>query len=89
MPAEEQIKKRVMPYSLDAEQAVIGAMISDKDAIVTATELLTSDDFYGKQNGIIFDAIVELYDRGSVPDVIPLQNKLKEKGIPDEINNIE
>lgn len=89
MPAEEQIKKRVMPYSLDAEQAVIGAMISDKDAIVTAMELLTSDDFYGKQNGIIFDAIIELYDRGSVPDVIPLQNKLKEKGIPDEINNIE
>ena len=42
-----------------------------------------------KQNGIIFDAIVELYDRGSVPDVIPLQNKLKEKGIPDEINNVE
>ena len=89
MPAEEQIKKRVMPYSLDAEQAVIGSMISDKDAIVTAMELLTSDDFYGKQNGIIFDAIIELYDRGSVPDVIPLQNKLKEKGIPDEINNIE
>lgn len=89
MPAEEQIKKRVMPYSLDAEQAVIGAMISDKDAIVTAMELLTSDDFYGKQNGIIFDAIIELYDKGSVPDVIPLQNKLKEKEIPDEINNIE
>ena len=90
MPTEEQqIKKRVMPYSLEAEQAVIGAMISDKDAIVTATELLTAEDFYGKQNGIIFDAIVELYDRGSVPDVIPLQNKLKEKGIPDEINNVE
>ena len=64
MPTEEQqIKKRVMPYSLEAEQAVIGAMISDKDAIVTATELLTAEDFYGKQNGIIFDAIVELYDR--------------------------
>ncbi|MBO5450813.1 MAG: replicative DNA helicase [Lachnospiraceae bacterium] len=90
MPAEEQqIKKRVMPYSLEAEQAVIGAMISDKDAIVTAMELLTAEDFYGKQNGIIFDAIVELYDRGNVPDVIPLQNKLKEKGIPDEINNVE
>ena len=90
MPAEEQqIKKRVMPYSLEAERAVIGAMISDKDAIVTATELLTAEDFYGKQNGIIFDAIVELYDRGNVPDVIPLQNKLKEKGIPDEINNVE
>lgn len=90
MPSEEQqIKKRVMPYSLDAEQAVIGAMISDKDAIVTAMELLTADDFYGKQNGIIFDAIVELYDKGSVPDVIPLQNKLKEKGVPDEMNSIE
>lgn len=90
MPTEEQqIKKRVMPYSLEAEQAVIGAMISDKDAIVTAMELLTAEDFYGKQNGIIFDAIVELYDRGNVPDVIPLQNKLKEKGIPDEINNVE
>ena len=43
---EETLIKRSMPNSLDAEQSVIGSMIMDKDAILTAMEMLTSDDFY-------------------------------------------
>ena len=46
---EETLIKRSMPNSLDAEQSVIGSMIMDKDAILTAMEMLTSDDFYHKQ----------------------------------------
>lgn len=42
---EETLIKRSMPNSLDAEQSVIGSMIMDKDAILTAMEMLTSDDF--------------------------------------------
>ena len=55
---EETLIKRSMPNSLDAEQSVIGSMIMDKDAILTAMEMLTRDDFYHKQYGILFDAMI-------------------------------
>lgn len=51
--AEEAILKRVLPHSIEAEQSIIGSMIMDKDAIVTASEILHGDDFYSKQYGII------------------------------------
>ena len=46
---EETLIKRVMPNSLEAEQSVIGSMIMDQDAIVTAMEILLQEDFYHKQ----------------------------------------
>ena len=42
---EEALLKRVLPHSIEAEQSVIGAMIMDKDAIVTASEIVTEEDF--------------------------------------------
>ncbi len=45
---EETLIKRVMPNSLEAEQSVIGSMIMDQDAIVTAMEILLQEDFYHK-----------------------------------------
>ena len=85
---EETLIKRSMPNSLDAEQSVIGSMIMDKDAILTAMEMLTSDDFYHKQYGILFDAMIELYSKGLPVDLITLQNKLKEKEVPEEISSL-
>ena len=61
---EETLIKRVMPNSLEAEQSVIGSMIMDQDAIVTAMEILLQEDFYHKQYGILFDAMIELYSSG-------------------------
>ena len=55
---EETLIKRVMPNSLEAEQSVIGSMIMDQDAIVTAMEILLQEDFYHKQYGILFDAMI-------------------------------
>ena len=86
---EEALIKRVMPNSLEAEQSVIGSMIMDKDAIVTASELLISEDFYHKQYGILFDAMVELFNAGQPVDLVTLQNKLKEKDVPPEISSLE
>ena len=86
--AEEAILKRVLPHSIEAEQSVIGSMIMDKDAIVTASEILHGDDFYSKQYGIIFDAMVELHDSAQPVDLITLQNKLKEKEVPEEISSL-
>lgn len=87
--AEEAILKRVLPHSIEAEQSVIGSMIMDKDAIVTASEILNGDDFYSKQYGIIFDAMVELHDSAQPVDLITLQNKLKEKDVPPEVSSLE
>ena len=87
--AEEAILKRVLPHSIEAEQSVIGSMIMDKDAIVTASEILHGDDFYSKQYGIIFYAMVELHDSAQPVDLITLQNKLKEKDVPPEVSSLE
>ena len=85
---EEAIIKRVMPNSKEAEQSVIGSMIMDRDAIVTASEMLHKDDFYYQQYGIIFDAMVELFTAGQPVDLVTLQNKLKEKDVPEEIASL-
>uniref|UniRef100_UPI0040565D94 replicative DNA helicase n=1 Tax=Agathobacter sp. TaxID=2021311 RepID=UPI0040565D94 len=86
---EETLIKRVMPNSPEAEQSVIGSMIMDKDAIVTAMEILVKEDFYYQQYGVLFDSMVELYSAGLPVDLVTLQNKLKEKDVPQEVSSLE
>lgn len=86
---EEALLKRVMPHSIEAEQSVIGAMIMDRDAVTVASEMLTVEDFYQKQYGILFEAMTELYAEGKPIDLITLQNRLKEKDVPPEISSLE
>ena len=86
---EEALLKRVLPHSIEAEQSVIGAMIMDKDAIVTASEILAEEDFYSKQCGTLFEAMVELNDEGKPVDLITLQDRLKEKDVPPEVSSLE
>ena len=86
---EEALIKRILPHSIEAEQSVIGSMILDRDAILVASEILTSEDFYQSQYGIIFDAMVELCNEGKPVDLITLQNRLKEKELPPDISSME
>ena len=85
----DELLKRVMPNNVEAEQSVIGAMLMDRDAITIASEILTVDDFYQKQYGILFEAMVELYTENVPVDLITLQNRLKEKDVPPEISSLE
>ena len=86
---EEAMIKRIMPNSLEAEQSVIGSMIMDRDAIITATEMLHKDDFYHQQYGVLFEAMNELFAANLPVDLVTLQNKLKEKDVPNEISSLE
>ncbi|MGI6069133.1 MAG: replicative DNA helicase [Blautia sp.] len=86
---EEALIKRILPHSLEAEQSVIGAMIMDREAIMVASEVITRDDFYQHQYGIIFEAMVELCNEGQPVDLVTLQNRLKEKDLPPEITSME
>ena len=61
----------------------------DREAIVVASELITGEDFYNKQYGILFETMVELNDAGSPVDLVTLQNKLKEKDVPPEVSSLE
>ena len=82
---EEALIKKVQPHSKEAEQAVIGSMIMDRDALLTASELLQGEDFYIQQYGILFDAMVELLHEGKPAELVTFLNKLKEKGVSPEI----
>jgi replicative DNA helicase len=86
---EEALLKRVMPHSVEAEQSVIGSMIIDREAIVVASGLLRKEDFYGKQYGVVFEAMTELNDEGKPVDLITLQNRLREKDVPPEVSSLE
>jgi len=86
---DEALLKRVLPHSVEAEQSVIGSMIMDREAIVVASEILHGEDFYGKQYGIVFEAMVELNDEGKPVDLVTLQNRLKEKDVPPEVSSLE
>jgi len=86
---EEALIKKVQPHSKEAEQAVIGSMIMDRDALLTASELLQGEDFYIQQYGILFDAMVELLHEGKPAELITILDKLKEKGVSPEICGME
>ncbi len=86
---DENVIKRILPHSLEAEQSVIGSMIMDREAIVAASELITGEDFYNKQYGILFETMIELNDEGSPVDLVTLQNRLKEKDVPPEVSSLE
>ncbi len=87
--AEESLIKKVQPYSKEAEQSVIGAMLLDKDAVETAIDLLEPGDFYINQYSLMFDAMQRLYHEGRPADPITVSDKLKEMDISAEICGLE
>ena len=90
MPAvDESIVKRIMPHSMEAEQAVIGSMIMDIEAVTVASEIITGEDFYSRQYGILFETMVEMCEEGHPIDLVTLQNRLREKDVPPEVAGLE
>ncbi len=85
---DDAVLKRVMPYSHEAEESVVGSMMIDREAIVTAAEILIKDDFYQQQYGVLFETMVEMNNAGQPVDPITLQAKLKEKDVPKELTDV-
>ncbi|MGN0170999.1 MAG: replicative DNA helicase [Lachnospiraceae bacterium] len=81
--------KRIMPHSLEAEQSVVGSMLMDKQAIVVASEIVSAEDFYSQQYGLMFEAMVELYNEAQPVDPVTTVARLKEKGAPEHITGTE
>lgn len=86
---EEAVIKRIMPHSTEAERAVIGSILMNKDAAMTTSEIISGQDFYQTAYGIVFDAMVELFHMGRPIDLITLQEHLKAKDVPPEVSGLE
>lgn len=82
---KEIIGSRVPPYSKDAEMAVLGAMLLDKDAISQAVETLEPDTFYNENHKLIFETILAMHERRVSVDVITLSEELKKREIFDKV----
>ncbi|MGE5632704.1 MAG: replicative DNA helicase [Caulobacteraceae bacterium] len=83
-----ELIQRIPPNSLEAEQSVLGAMLLDKEAISTATEFIGGEDFYREAHKEIFEAIVDIYDKGEPVDLITLTEKLKMRNTLDAVGGI-
>ena len=86
---DDALIKKIMPHNLEAERSVLGSILMDNELIASATEHLSGDDFYSKQNGLVFDAMCELYQERKPIDPVTLSDKLKEKNAPEEMNSPE
>lgn len=86
---DEALIKRIPPHSVEAERAVIGSMMMDKDAILVSSEMLEPQDFYQGQYAELFQALVDLYRSGIATDVVTLQDKLREMETSPELSSQE
>lgn len=80
-----QITGRVPPQSLEAETAVLGAMLLSREAVHRAEEILTEDAFYREAHRKIFRAIMNLSERNEAADLITVTEELRKMGDLDEM----
>ena len=79
-PPRDAYRDRRPPYSEDAEQAVIGAMLMDQDAVLRATEFVDDTMFYREQHRRIFRGVIGIAERGEVVDPLTLADELARRG---------
>ena len=80
---------KVPPHDLDAEQAVIGSMLTDADAVASSIEVLKPDDFYRADNRIIYEAMFNLYNRSEPIDIITVKAELESMGRFEQVGGLE
>ena len=82
------MEERVPPQNIEAEQSVLGAMLIDKEAIAKTSEILNSEDFYREAHRVIFNAIMELYNKNEAVDMITLTDILRRDGKLEDVGGI-
>ncbi len=80
---------KVPPHDIEAEQAVIGSMLTDMEAVISSIEVLKPEDFYREDNKLIYTAMVNLYSRSEPIDLITVKSELESMGKFDQVGGIE
>ncbi len=79
---------KVPPHDIEAEQAVLGSMLTDKDAVISAIEVLKEEDFYRTDNRAIYEAILNLYNRAEPIDIITVKAELESIGKFEQVGGL-
>ncbi len=79
---------KVPPHDIEAEQAVLGSMLTDKDAVISAIEVLKEEDFYRTDNRAIYEAILNLYNRAEPIDIITVKSELESIGKFEQVGGL-
>lgn len=80
--------ERIPPQNLEAEQAVLGAMLIEKEAIAKVVEFLQARDFYREANRLIFDAMLELFNKGEAVDMVTVTEYLRKQDALEKVGGI-
>ncbi len=71
---------KLPPQAIDLEEAVLGALMLEKDALTTVIEILQVDSFYRETNQKIYEAILQLFDNSEPVDILTVTNQLRQNG---------
>lgn len=74
---------RIPPHSTEAEMAVLGAMVLDKDAVAKVIEILDVECFYHEQHSLMYKSMLDMFERAVTIDIITLSNELIRNGVLD------
>ncbi|MDY0135317.1 MAG: replicative DNA helicase [Atribacterota bacterium] len=81
--------ERVPPHDLEAEQATLGSMLLDKEALLRVLDILQPEDFYRDNHRIIFESIAELFEEDQACDIVTLVAKLRQKNQLEAVGGID
>ena len=79
---------KIPPHSIEAEQAVLGAVLLDREAIISASEFVNPEDFYKDSHREVYRAAVELFDRGEPVDLVTLSEQLRQKNLLEAVGGM-
>lgn len=79
MANQKNQPEKLPPQNIEAEQSVLGCLMLDKNAIVRVADLLRPDDFYRQVHGIIFSAMLDLYESNEPIDLLSINNRLEDR----------
>lgn len=80
--------ERLPPHNIEAEQAVLGSLLIDRDAIIRVASFLKPDDFYRGSHALIYQAILDLYNRRVPADFVTVVDELERSGRLDDIGGV-
>lgn len=80
---------KIPPHDIEAEQAILGCMLTDRDSVISAIEVLKEDAFYREDNRAIYSAILGLYSRSEPIDIITVKAELVENGNFERVGGLE
>jgi replicative DNA helicase len=76
---------KIPPHSIEAEKSTIGSILVDQDALIKVVDLIGPDDFYDKSNSVIFEAIVDLFNKRTTIDIITIGTLLSDQNKLDQV----